>query len=63
MPVLPEKREAGGFVREGAFYNGSAGCVPMVFSKIVPKLVNAGLLCLSRPEAPRSRLQRFTSAR
>ena len=33
------------------------------FSKIVPKLVNAGLLCLSRPEAPRSRLQRFTSAR
>ena len=31
------------------------------FSKIVPKLVNAGLLCLSRPEAPRSRLQRFTS--
>ena len=34
-----------------------------LFSKIVPKLVNAGLLCLSRPEAPRSRLQRFTSAR
>ena len=33
------------------------------FSKIVPKLVNAGLLHLSRPEAPRSRLQRFTSAR
>jgi ATP-dependent DNA helicase RecG len=33
------------------------------FSKIVPKLVNAGLLRLSRPEAPRSRLQRFTSAR
>ena len=33
------------------------------FSKIVPKLVNAGLLCLSRPEAPRSRLQRFTSSR
>jgi ATP-dependent DNA helicase RecG len=32
------------------------------FSKIIPKLVNAGLLCLSRPEAPRSRLQRFTSA-
>ena len=31
MPVLLEKREAGGFVREGAFYNGSAGCVPMVF--------------------------------
>ena len=30
MPVLTEKREAGGFVREGAFYNGSAGCVPMV---------------------------------
>ena len=33
------------------------------FSKIVPKLLDAGLLCLSRPEAPRSRLQRFTSAR
>ena len=33
------------------------------FSKIIPKLVDAGLLRLSRPEAPRSRLQRFTSAR
>jgi len=32
------------------------------FSRIVPKLVNAGLLRLSRPEAPRSRLQLFTSA-
>ena len=31
MPVLPEKREAGGFVREGAFYNGFAGCVPAKF--------------------------------
>lgn len=32
------------------------------FSRIVPKLVNAGLLRLSRPEAPRSGLQRFTSS-
>ena len=32
------------------------------FSKIVPRLVKAGLLRLSRPEAPRSRLQRFTAA-
>ena len=31
MPMVLEKREAGGFVREGAFYNGFAGCVPMVF--------------------------------
>ena len=31
------------------------------FSKIVPRLVKAGLLRLSRPEAPRSRLQRFTA--
>ena len=31
MPVLPEKREAGGFVRESAFYNGSAGPVPTKF--------------------------------
>ncbi len=31
------------------------------FSKIIPKLVSAGLLGLSRPEAPRSRLQRFSS--
>ena len=30
MPVVLEMRGAGGFVREGAFYNGSAGCVPMV---------------------------------
>ena len=27
MPVLPEKREAGGSVRKGAFYNGFAGSV------------------------------------
>ena len=27
MPVVLERREAGGFVRESAFYNGFAGSV------------------------------------
>ena len=38
MPVVPEKRGSGGFVREGAFYNGSAGCVPMVFLALLELL-------------------------
>ena len=47
MAVLLEKREAGGFVREGAFYNGSAGCVPMVF------------IAQTLPQNPKSPLQRY----